>query len=171
MIEIESLSECDFLIDAVADLMFEEFKETHEYCFGVKTSSDFLENILKPMIEIGLPCFVAHNGKGELLGACNIVINDLGFIQNNESLHNSLHNSLWFGNFVVHKHRRGQGIGKKLIEKSIEWVKNNNNENISLYLWCHTKNLKQFYRRCGFKYVTNIKSFMNYNEIFIMTLV
>ncbi len=63
------------------------------------------------------------------------------------------------GGLVVHEHFRGKGIGKLLIEKAIEWSRNNKITTLRLRSNIKRHEAHQFYKRSGFVEVKEQKVF------------
>ena len=57
----------------------------------------------------------------------------------------------YISNLYIKKEHRKKGIGKKLLDISLKWLKQNNVKYISLEIHLENKNALKFYRNLGFK--------------------
>jgi ribosomal protein S18 acetylase RimI-like enzyme len=57
----------------------------------------------------------------------------------------------YVSNLYVQKNHRKKGIGKKLLDTSLKWLKKNKVQYISLEIHLENKNALKFYRKLGFK--------------------
>jgi len=57
----------------------------------------------------------------------------------------------YVSNLYIKKNYRYKGIGKKLLNISLKWLKENNVKYISLEIHLKNKNALKFYRDLGFK--------------------
>jgi len=57
----------------------------------------------------------------------------------------------YVSNLYVQKTHRNEGVGKKLLNASLKWLKNNKVKYISLEIHLKNNNAQKFYRNLGFK--------------------
>jgi ribosomal protein S18 acetylase RimI-like enzyme len=60
----------------------------------------------------------------------------------------------YISNLYILEQYRKKGIGKKLIERSLDWLKKNNTEYVSLEIHIDNEDAKKIYKKFGFKNYT-----------------
>lgn len=142
-------------IDA-AMLLWSEFKSTFSFCFGYGTAMELLRAQLRHC-----PLLVARGHDGDLIGACNLVDDDLG------PPWNALRPEYtpWLANIVVAPKYRGQGYGTCILNTVLDRHRGH-----TLYLWTWSRDLCNWYTRHGFQHVESIAGHCGHDEIFVMRI-
>lgn len=111
-------------------------------------------NNLKQKCKMG--CFyVLYNEKGNIIGCYCIEKNpNIEWIEDKEFT--------YLSSICLHPDYQGKGIGKKLIESSLE----NSTQIVYLDCWSENNKLKSFYKDNGFKYIKDIKEKEYFISIF-----
>ena len=101
-------------------------------------------------------CFyVLYNEKGNTIGCYCIEKNpNIEWIEDKELT--------YLSSICLHPDYQGKGIGKKLIESSLE----NSTQIVYLDCWSENNKLKSFYKDNGFKYIKDIKEKEYFISIF-----
>ncbi|HBD65019.1 MAG TPA: hypothetical protein DC038_11370 [Clostridiales bacterium] len=134
----------DIPLSQISDIksLWERNRKYHEHLsesFGHLYTGLVFEDRMKPFRMFGeefIKITLAENGEGEMLGYC------ISTIEGGEGETQSLH---------VAEEARDQGIGKKLMNSHIEWLKNNGCTNILVTVSFENINTVNFYKSLGFK--------------------
>jgi len=86
-------------------------------------------------------CWVADDGKQLLGHVCVQLFQKIPNPVSEPEAH------AYVTNFYVVPEMRGQGVGKKLLNKALSWCRTQDAHSIILWATCESKSL---YRRCGF---------------------
>jgi len=137
----------DIPFSRIADIknLWERNRKYHENLsenFGHIYSGVVFEERMEPFgvfSEESIKITLAENGEGEKLGYC------ISTIEGSKGETQSLH---------VAEEARDQGIGKKLMNSHIEWLKNNGCINILVTVSFENTNTVNFYKSLGFKEYT-----------------
>lgn len=161
------------VLEAAARAMWSEFAQIFRECNGFSDAEELLGNLLRPLhvcpahAALRMPCFVAlDESTGGLVGACNIVPDDLGLpalARRRPAC------APWLSNMVVPPAHRGRGIATRLVQKTLAWFArggrfiaadvNDDDDGAQLYLWCACPRLCAFYQRFGFQRFALVEPF------------
>ncbi len=134
----------DIPFSRIADVksLWERNRKYHENLsesFGYLYTGLIFEERMKPFEVFNEECIkitLAENEEGGMLGYC------ISTVKGGEGETQSLH---------VSEAARGQGIGKKLMNSHIEWMKNKGCTNISITVSFENTETVNFYKSLGFK--------------------
>jgi RimJ/RimL family protein N-acetyltransferase len=111
-------------------------REPDEFDFTLEQEEDFVESQLNSEVNL----FLVAEVDGELIGTCMISGNNRKRLRHAATLGISVRKSHW-----------SLGIGRKLMEKGIQWAKENNISRIALHVDSQNLRAINLYMKLGFE--------------------
>lgn len=139
IIRVPEIKDAESLIEHVKKINKETtflIREEEEFNFTIKQQESFIRARLNSDINL----FIIAEVEGKIIGSCILSGTNLKREKHKMDLNISIQKEYW-----------GIGIGKKLIETSIDWAKENNIEKIGLKVDTSNSKAVGLYEKLGFE--------------------